>query len=200
MTKSEDFNKKVEKLKNKAINIGASDNLIKLINVKKDVIIPSWTRIKCQFGCPNFGKNLCCPPYIPTIDEWKRFLNEYKYGLIFGFEGRIEDIFKDPKKLCEDIFSLEREAFLLGFYKAFVYFPGPCKLCDKCIINEKDFPKNLDYKILRSFCKHLDKARPSMEATGIDVFGTIKNIGLEINIAKSKKEHKIRFYTMLLLE
>ncbi|MHA1271456.1 MAG: DUF2284 domain-containing protein [Candidatus Helarchaeota archaeon] len=197
---SEQLKNKIEKLKEFAIKVGASRKLIKLINVQKDVSLNNWPRIKCKFGCKNYGKNLCCPPFIPEPREWKEFLKEYKYGILIGFEGASYLSGKNPRRIYKKIFNLERKAFLMGFYKAFIYYPGPCRLCDKCIVLEEDFLKKMSIKLARTFCKHLDKARPSMEATGIDVFSTIRNIGLELEVVNSKTSENIRFYTLLLLE
>ena len=196
---SESFKEKVEKIKEKAKKYGASKDLMKLLDVQKDVILPHWPHIKCSFGCKNYGESLCCPPYIPEPDEWREFLKDYKYALIIGFKGIMNVIFKNQEKLNKNIFRLERKAFLMGFHKAFIFFPGYCMLCKKCIVKEDDFPKGMDPKLARRLCKHLDKARPSMEATGIDVFGTIRNAGLELKVVSSEND-KVVWYTMLLLE
>ena len=62
-------------LQEKAISYGASATKVVDISTVK---VGLWTRMKCQYGCPNFGSNLCCPPYAPSYDETQRFLSEYK--------------------------------------------------------------------------------------------------------------------------
>ena len=68
--------------------------------------------------------------------------------------------------------DLEREIFLDGYYKAFGLCGGPCRLCKPC---ETD--KN---------CKHPYEARPAMEACGIDVYGTARNCGFELEVVKTE--------------
>jgi len=29
----------------------------------KSVVVGDWVRLKCQYGCGGYGKNLTCPPY-----------------------------------------------------------------------------------------------------------------------------------------
>lgn len=30
------------------------------------VVTAAWVRLKCQFGCPGYGKSHCCPPHTPS--------------------------------------------------------------------------------------------------------------------------------------
>jgi len=63
----------------------------------------------------------------------------------------------DPSSgIRELVADLEREIFLAGFYKALSFGCGPCGLCKTCEIENG--------------CRYPEKARPSMEAAGIDVF------------------------------
>lgn len=70
----------------------------------------------------------------------------------------------------QEIIAQEREAFLSGYYKAFGMGAGPCRLCDVCD--------------LEGGCKHPDKARPAMEACGIDVFKTARKAGFPIQVVR----------------
>ena len=197
---SSELKEKIEELMEYAINkVGVSEDLTRIIYVN-DIVFPNWTRFKCKFGCKGYGKNLCCPPFIPNPEEWRDFFKDYNFGILLGFEGKPDTLLKDFKKLNKLINKLERKAFLLGFYKAFSFFLGPCKLCDVCVVKEKDFPKDIDPKLARNYCKHLDKARPSMEATGIDVFATLKNVGIESKVLTERKDQILRFYGLILLE
>ena len=75
-------------------------------------------------------------------------------------------------ELRKIVAGLEREIFLDGYYKAFGLSAGPCRLCKTCETN-KD-------------CKHPYKARPAMEACGIDVYGTARNCGFELEVVKTE--------------
>ena len=77
----------------------------------------------------------------------------------------------------------KKEAFLKGFVKAIGFASGTCLLCKKCIIQE-DFMKGIPIDIARRYCRHKNKARPSLEAVGIDVFKTAKNVGFTLTPPK----------------
>ena len=51
--------KDLQVLIEKALAAGASAARVVDVNTIKT---GSWTRWKCQYGCPNYGKTLCCPP------------------------------------------------------------------------------------------------------------------------------------------
>jgi predicted metal-binding protein len=27
----------------------------------KEIVVAQWVRMKCRFGCPDYGQNACCP-------------------------------------------------------------------------------------------------------------------------------------------
>jgi len=56
----------------------------------KDITISQWVRMKCAFGCREYGKSACCPPNTPSVDECKAFFNEYTQGAVFHFAKRVE--------------------------------------------------------------------------------------------------------------
>jgi len=79
---------------------------------------------------------------------------------------------------------LEREAFLSGYYKAYGMGAGPCDLCNRCNVNKP--------------CKKPYEARPSMEASGIDVFQTARKNGYKIEVLKSP-ECKGNYFGLVLI-
>ncbi|MHA1310290.1 MAG: DUF2284 domain-containing protein [Candidatus Helarchaeota archaeon] len=190
---------KIEKLKNFAIKNGAEKVLTKYISAK-DILIPNWPHFKCLFGCDGYGASLCCPPFIPTPNEWRKFISEYNDALIIGFNADANNFLRSLKKVNKILIKLEREAFMLDLPKAFVLFAGSCMLCKKCVIHEKDFPKNIDPRIARRFCKHLRKARPSMEGIGIDVFATLAKVGIKLHVLDISNFDKFRQFGLLLLD
>lgn len=42
-----------------------------------------WVAFKCQFGCPHYGKNLCCPPHAPTYEQTRKIIDSYQTALLF---------------------------------------------------------------------------------------------------------------------
>jgi len=134
----------------------------KVISVDTVVTAP-WVRLKCQYGCDGYGESLTCPPYSPTPEKTQEVLKNYRKAiLVHG------DDYTDINRI---VTRLEREAFLSGYYKAYGMGSGPCRLCNSCAVNKP--------------CKKPYQARPSMEASGIDVFKTARNNGFRIEVLKS---------------
>ncbi|MCX8109927.1 MAG: DUF2284 domain-containing protein, partial [Syntrophorhabdaceae bacterium] len=70
---------KFNQYKDKAIEDGADNAIV----IKTwDIFTAPWVRMKCQFGCPNYGMSLCCPPHTPTPEETRKILDSYTYALL----------------------------------------------------------------------------------------------------------------------
>lgn len=146
------------------------------------IVVEPWTRLKCQFGCPNYGKTLVCPPYTPKAEEFMEMLNSYKTAILFEVSlSSIDDDIGGISKIAVDI---ENACARLGYYKAFGMGAGPCKICDECNLDE---------------CKYPQKARPSGEACGVDIHKTIENNGYDI-LGIDKKNNSYFCYGIVLLE
>lgn len=151
--------KRIKRWIDRAVELGADD--AKIV-ATPSVITAPWVRYKCQFGCGGWGRRLTCPPFSPSPEETRKLLDSYKRAVLVHCTRKWQDI----KTI---VTSLEREMFLEGFYKAFALGSGPCNLCEKCNLK---------------FCSHSDKARPAMEACGIDVFATARGNGMPIEVVK----------------
>ena len=79
----------------------------------------------------------------------------------------------------------EALAFKAGFYKAFVFWAGPCSICPDC---DPDAP-----------CANSKHRRPSMEGSGIDVYATTAKAGEALHTLRQKGE-VVKYYALLLLE
>jgi hypothetical protein len=53
------------------------------------IIVSQWVRMKCMFGCGEYGNNACCPPNVPSVSECERFFHEYQDAVIFRFEKAV---------------------------------------------------------------------------------------------------------------
>jgi predicted metal-binding protein len=98
-------------------------------------------------------------------------------------------------KVHEIMFRLEREAFLSGLYKTFAYAAGPCRLCAKCVAEEARSQNEYNKKE----CKYPEKARPSLEAAGVDVFHTASKAGYPIRVIRQTGDC-FTFFGLLLLD
>lgn len=146
-----------------------------------EVVTAPWVRMKCQFGCSNFGRSLCCPPNTPAPEQMRTLLDSYTAGILLhrhvqSGRGLVDEL----NELAVDI---ERALFFDGFYKAWAVGSGPCTRCKEC----------------GDTCRHADRARPSMESCGIDVFGTARAQGLPIRTLHDRREER-DFYALVLAE
>lgn len=76
--------KQFDFLEKAALKMGAIGT--KIITVD-NVYVENRVTLKCQIGCVNYGKKLTCPPNVPTADEFRKILSEYKYALLVKFES-----------------------------------------------------------------------------------------------------------------
>lgn len=152
------------------------------------VVTGAWVRLKCQYGCTEYGKGYCCPPETPTPERTRMVLDSYHRAILFHFEA-IKNADRSRKKVLatffKDLVDLEGEMFKDGYYRAFVYLAGPCGLCKECS------------KLKNEPCKFRFKARPAMEACGIDVYQTARNNGSYVKPLREKKESQNTFCLML---
>ncbi|MBU2512641.1 DUF2284 domain-containing protein [bacterium] len=175
----------IEKYIRLVIKSGATD--AKLIHPSSVVTAP-WVRIKCQFGCPAYGQSYCCPPDTPDHHQTREMLDSYQRAILCHVEApKIQGKKRQFKKYYTKLVDLEGLVFKDGYYKAFLFLSGPCRLCGECEkMNEKP-------------CQHGYKARPSMESCGIDVFQTARNNGLSIDTL-SKPDDTQNVYCLLMVD
>lgn len=160
----------------RAVALGAS--AAKVVSPSQ-VFTGEWVRLKCQFGCGGFGGHLTCPPFAPGPGVTRRVLDEYEVGILVHSGSR------EWRELSPLIATLEREAFLAGYYKALGFGSGPCDLCESCAVGEG--------------CRHPEEARPSMEACGIDVYKTARAAGFEIEVVRDYSCAQNYFALLLLV-
>jgi predicted metal-binding protein len=152
------------------------------------VVTAPWVRWKCQYGCVRYGKGYCCPPDTPGAEETRKALDSYERLILFHIiaEKRTGKGRRDLlQKLFRTLVDLEGEMFKDGFYKAFVLLSGPCDLCPECA------------KLVGGGCHFANRARPSMEACGIDVYQTARNNGFSIKPLREKNETQHNYCLML---
>ncbi|MBS5933907.1 MAG: DUF2284 domain-containing protein [Clostridiales bacterium] len=187
----EKFQQYVERCK----ELGVQD--AKIISVKDVVVMEEWVRFKCQFGCEEYGQHLTCPPHLPGFSECKNTVLCYNSGILLKFtetetNNTMEKYNNYKNKLRKIMARLERQIFLEGYHKVISLHSGPCTLCETCVIQGKQIegiPKCRKYKV----------SRPAMEAMGISVFDTVRNVGWETKILNSF--HDIHtYYGLLLIE
>lgn len=160
----------------RAVDLGADDAKI----IKTGTIVTGpWVRWKCKYGCDGYNSGLCCPPNTPDYRETRELVDSYEKALLV----HCTDDANRTKDLTDIVVTLEREVFLAGHFKAFSLGAGPCNLCGECSME---------------VCRHPEKARPSMESCGIDVFTTARNNGYTIEVLKDHSCTMNRFGLVLI--
>lgn len=143
-----------------------------------DVETAAWVRLKCHFGCECYGQSLVCPPFTPTPEQMRKALDAYGRAILIHFTPEAE--------IKATVADLERDIFLRGAWKVFGLGAGPCYFCKECNVEEQQ-------------CRHPERARPSMEACGIDVFSTVKKAGFPIEVVRTERQCP-NYYGLILVD
>jgi predicted metal-binding protein len=161
---------------------GATD--VRLIDTQSVVTAP-WVRLKCQFGCPVYGKGHGCPPNSPTFEQTRAILDSYSTAILA--HAQFCYVKKEPirKTFPKTVVAVEGDLFKDGYYKAFSMISGPCSLCKECSY------------LTGESCLLPEQARPSMESCGIDVYQTARNNGLPLKPLRSKDDVGDHYYLIL---
>ena len=160
----------------KAIGMGAEYAVPFIIT---DIVFDSRVILKCIFGCKDYGKLHSCPYQRSplSMEEYQRVLEKYSWGIIIGCG--------DKPSSQHISYEIERDCFLDGYYFAFSLSDcGLCKTCSKASDNDCVFP---------------EKARPAFHSVGIDVFKTVRNLGLPIDVLRSKDDAQ-HWYSAVFVE
>jgi predicted metal-binding protein len=166
-----------DKLINYALELGAVDAVRFEVD---DIVFDSRTLLKCMFGCEDWGNGLTCPSANPhvTMQQYESMIRKYKYGII---------VHANDKKTNHNIsFELEHKAYKDGYYMAFSM--SDCAQCKKCAGFEN------------KPCRNKKKARPAFHSLGIDVYATVRKLGLPIYTLKDNDERVENWYAAVLIE
>ena len=153
------------------------------------IAVGQWVRMKCAFGCSEYGHNASCPPNVPSVEECRQFFDEYDTAVILHFAKSVlkpEDRHAWTREVNARLLELERAVFLSGYHKAFVLPVDSCSLCSECAGE-------------RTRCKIPRAARPTPEAMAVDVFATARDAGLPIEVLRDTTQEMNR-YAILLIE
>ena len=130
--------------------------------------------LKCKWGCEQ--KSIKCDTHGISYDERVEMLKKFKHILlVHSHNGR---------ELSKTLLELERRAFLDDHYLAFAV--RYCNFCEDCRINKGED------------CAFPEKVRPCEQLFGIDVFKTVRNLGLPINVLQDKDELQNRYGLLLI--
>ncbi len=168
----------LERYRHLALEMGASEAAIIPAN---SVTIDERVRLKCIVPrCLRAGETPNCPPYTPDLDAVRRAFSRFYWAILFKCDvapieeytpGRGATPAKQRRTLLfhqkssEVIYKLERQAYKDGYHLAMGFSGGSCKdyLCHGMVCQFLDSGR----------CRFPHRARPAMEAMGIDVIDLI---------------------------
>lgn len=157
--------------------------------IKADSIqVANWVRMKCTYGCRDFGKAVC-PPNTPSVEQCKDFISEYSNALIIRFKMQADKnstTHPEAQNITKTMLSIERAIFLAGHHKTFMFNFDCCTLCKECVSSKE-------------LCKVPKNSRPSPEAFAIDVFGTVRQAGFPIEVVTNETQ-EVNRYALILVE
>lgn len=155
----------------KYVNLARSLGAIDVVAVTPDdIVFDGRTLLKCMFGCQDWGKGCTCPSRkgFLSSQEFEILLRKYKTVLIIHAH--------DKKTTQKASYAVEREAYLDGDVLAFSM--SDCAICAQCagLSNEQ--------------CRNAKMARPAFHSAGIDVFATVKKLGLPLKPLRDPEEEQ----------
>ena len=167
----------MQELRRKAMEMGAvSATPFHL----EDICFDSRVLLKCMFGCSDWGKGLTCPSRAgsPSMAEYKEMFSRYSWGMIIGGHD---------KHITQEVsYALEQKAFVDGYYFAFSL--SDCGLCKECA------------GFTGGECRFIRKARPAFHSVGIDVFKTVRQLGLPIRTLYDPQKEEQNWYAAVFVE
>jgi predicted metal-binding protein len=165
----------------KALELGASGAWVVSAS---DIPVDERVVLKCRVPrCFGYGVGANCPPHTLSPAALREILARCTTAVFFVKDVPAEVIVRDKatikervaayQEMYEIVSQLESMAFYDGYYLAFGFAAGSCRhtfcgLEDDCrALQEKK-------------CRFSLRARPSMEAVGIDVYRMAADVGWDI--------------------
>lgn len=140
----------------------------------KDIVLDRAFRAMCESNaCGVYGKCYMCPPDVGDIDELMAQIANYNHALVYQTVAELEDSFDfegmtEAKKRTYPLAQSLREFFAdMGVTKVLHLGAGGCGVCEACA------------KRISERCRSPEKAMPSLEAYGVNVFELAKAAGMK---------------------
>ncbi len=140
--------------------------------------VKPWVRQKCATGCARYGRSLQCPPHSPDEARMQAILSSYERAILLQGEP-------PGKEFHQKLLAAERLCFLAGHHKALAFGAGPCTLCDQCGPNRP--------------CLQPDKARPALEACGVDVYACAEQAGWSLEPVQTRDGY-VKYLGLVLVD
>jgi predicted metal-binding protein len=177
-----------------------------------DIVVDERVALKCLAPrCPFYGTNLMCPPNVMPISQFQNILKRYHGAILLKMDsvpsgppeeltGSVEiteiweafkaaggeekppstpttDYLRALRNNLEGIYKITSQIEALCLEEGYHFAAGlsatGCLLCDQCVGPGEP-------------CRHPLKARPAMDALGIDVGATVKKAGMQLSFAQKE--------------
>lgn len=152
--------------------LGAGATKAMVIPQEQIVLSAQFRDICATNACGKYGRCYMCPPDVGDIEQLMAEVRKYPRALVYQTISPLEDSFdfegmaaageahvQVSQRMQEKLASLLPGGFLH-------LTCGGCRLCKVCARREG------------KPCVHPDRALPSLESYGIDVYSTVKGTGL----------------------
>ncbi len=154
----------------------------------KKIVTAHGVRVKCAFGCADYGLG-ACPPNTPSVADCRAFFDEYASAILIRLTVQADKNTYPvawSKDATRQLLDLERTVFLQGHPQAFLLNQTCCAACAEC-------PGT------RAGCQDKKISRPSPEAFAVDVYRTADLAGLGIHVI-AENPSMINRIAILLIE
>jgi predicted metal-binding protein len=159
-----------------------------------DIVLDPRVQYKCMIPkCVSYGTCAHCPPHVPGIEETEKVLKCFHFAVLAAMSMPASNVMRatdgsfrpehdiNPpmrSKMHEIVCKVEAQAFYDGHYFATAFSSGACK--------KLWCPEEPCQVLAGKGCRNPLKARPSMEAMGMDVYRMITEAGWDIYPVGSK--------------
>lgn len=172
----------LERFKALALEWGASEAAV---IPAADVVVDERVRLKCTVPrCLRAGETPNCPPYAPDLELVRAAFNHFEWAVLVRCDvapieayapgsGKTKEERRQTLSFHEQsgevVYKLERQAYKDGYHLTMGFGGGSCKdyLCKGLLCQFIDSGR----------CRFPHRARPAMEAMGIDVIDLANKAG-----------------------
>jgi predicted metal-binding protein len=162
----------------KYVNLAKGLNMVSAnLITPQDIFFDIRALLKCRWGCEDYDQpSIRCQVRDTTYQE--------RIGMVKSYNHILLTHSHDAHELSKAGIEIERAAFLDGYYFAFaIRFCNLCKVC----VAQQGKP-----------CPTPDKVRPCDQSFGIDVYKTVRKLGLPCEVLQSKDDIQDRYGFVLL--
>jgi predicted metal-binding protein len=162
----------------KYVNLAKSLDMISAIIISpREIFFDIRAILKCLWGCQySLKENLKCHTRGTTLQDRIEMIKKYNHVLLVHSHN--------PNALSSAVLEIEKIAFLDGYHFAFAI--RACNLCKVCNVHKGES------------CLFPDKIRPCDSMFGIDIYKTVRNLGLPCEVLQQRTDVQNRYGFVLI--